>query len=118
MRFCACGRPLIRQSCGTPTRLFRCCWAAARRARSPMSQVQSVRLATNVRCFDPDYAHQQLADIIGAEKISASPHLRVSPSPLTVAPGSIAEVCAVMKLASSEGWAVVPSGAMTWLDAG
>src|SRR6266545_1381649 len=92
--------------------------SATSNVQRPMSNVQSVRSATNVRCFDPNYAHQQLADMIGAENISASPDLRVSPSPLTVAPGSIAEVCEVMKLASSEGWAVVPAGAMTWLDAG
>ncbi len=91
---------------------------ATSNVQRPMSNVQSVRSATNVRCFDPNYAHQQLADMIGAENISASPDLRVSPSPLTIAPPSIAEVCEVMKLASSEGWAVVPAGAMTWLDAG
>ncbi|MDQ3173254.1 MAG: FAD-binding oxidoreductase, partial [Acidobacteriota bacterium] len=35
-----------------------------------------------------------------------------------LAPGSIAEACEVMKLASSQGWTVVPAGAATWLDAG
>jgi glycolate oxidase subunit GlcD len=68
--------------------------------------------------FDPDIAGQRLAGLIGEENISASPGLRVSPSPLTVTPGSVAEVCEVMKLASSESWAVVPAGAITWLDAG
>jgi len=68
--------------------------------------------------FDPNVASQQLAQLIGEENISASPSLRVSLSPLIVTPGSIAEVCEVMKLASSEGWAVVPAGAMNWLDAG
>ncbi len=68
--------------------------------------------------FDPNVANQQLAQLIGEENISATPSLRVTPSPLIVAPGSIAEVCEVMKLAANEGWAVVPAGAMTWLDAG
>lgn len=68
--------------------------------------------------FDPDSAHPQLAAIVGESNISASPRLNVSPPRLTVMPGSIAEVCEVMKLASSEGWGVVPAGAMTWLDAG
>lgn len=68
--------------------------------------------------FDPNVANQQLAQLIGEENISASPSLRVSESPLTVMPGSIAEVCEIMKLASSERWAVVPAGAGTWLDGG
>jgi glycolate oxidase subunit GlcD len=72
--------------------------------------------------FDPDCAQQQLAQLLGAEHVTASPRLRVSASSsapgLIVSPGSIAEVCEVMKLASSERWSVVPAGAMTWLDAG
>ena len=68
--------------------------------------------------FDPNVANQQLAQLIGEENISPSRGLSVSPSPLIVTPGSIAEVSEVMKLASSQGWAVVPAGAMTWLDAG
>jgi glycolate oxidase subunit GlcD len=75
--------------------------------------------------FDPETAQLQLESIVGKENVSASPHLRVSASldlnaasPLLVSPGSIAEVCEVMKLAASEGWKVVPAGAMTWLDAG
>ena len=68
--------------------------------------------------FDPEIAHHRLAQLVGAENISVSPGLPFSPSALTVSPGSITEVCEVMKLASSERWAVVPAGAMTWLDAG
>ena len=68
--------------------------------------------------FDPNVAQQQLAALIGEENISASPRLGVSPSALTATPGSIAEVCEVMKLAASERWTVVPAGGMTWLDAG
>ena len=72
---------------------------------------------SNVR-FDPDIARERLGELIGAANITVSPRLQVSPAPLVVIPGSVAEVCEVMKLASCEGWAVVPAGAMTWLDAG
>jgi len=68
--------------------------------------------------FNPDSAASQLSEIVGKSNISTSPLLSVFPSALAVAPGSIEEVCEVMKLASSEGWAVVPAGAMTSLDAG
>jgi glycolate oxidase subunit GlcD len=68
--------------------------------------------------FDPHVAYRKLTQLIGEENICISPHLPFSPAPLTVCPGSLAEVCEVMKLAASEGWAVVPAGAMTWLDAG
>ena len=69
---------------------------------------------TRVRAdFDPDSAYQQVACIVSESNISVAAN-----APLTVSPGSIAEVCEVMKLASSERWAVVPAGAMTWLDAG
>jgi glycolate oxidase subunit GlcD len=59
-----------------------------------------------------DGAAQQLGKLIGEENICASSH------PLVVLPGSIDEVCEVMKLAASEGWKVMPAGAMTWTDAG
>jgi glycolate oxidase subunit GlcD len=68
--------------------------------------------------FDPVIAQQRLVDIVGGKDVSASPSLCVSPSVLTVTPGSIAEVCEVMKLASSEGWTTMPAGAMTWLRPG
>jgi len=59
---------------------------------------------------------QLLANLIGEENICASSHL--PSNPLLVSPGSIGEVCEVMKLASCEGWMVMPAGAMTWPDAG
>lgn len=68
--------------------------------------------------FHFESAHQRLAQIVGKENVLLSPLIRVSPSPLLVTPGSIAEVCEIMKLALSEGWAVVPAGACSWLDAG
>jgi glycolate oxidase subunit GlcD len=57
----------------------------------------------------------QLASIVGESNISQSPN---SPAQLVVIPGSVAEVCEVMKLATSKRWTVLPAGAMTWLDAG
>src|SRR5205085_10616283 len=60
-----------------------------------------------------------LAQIIGAENVTASSRLHVSSSPcLEVAPASVEEACEVLRLAASEGWAVVPSGAGTWIDVG
>ncbi|MEP6818593.1 MAG: FAD-linked oxidase C-terminal domain-containing protein [bacterium] len=81
------------------------------------SRPQRSTLSTS-SSFDLEKAQRQLAQLLGDENISASPRLAFSESPLTVSPGSIAEVCEVMKLASSEGWTVVPAGAMTWLTAG
>ena len=78
------------------------------------------------RPFDADSAATELSTIVGGANISVPAHLRdltsprptLSPFALTVAPGSIEEVCEVMRLASSEGWSVVPAGSATWLDAG
>jgi glycolate oxidase subunit GlcD len=93
--------------------------------------------------FDTDAAARRLAAIVGDQNVAVFPSRPVSPSPrppvsasrcpsvspsphppvsasasLSAAPGSIAEVCEVMKLASRERWAVVPAGAGTWLDVG
>ncbi len=83
----------------------------------PESNVGST-VRSGSRRFDPDAVKVQLDSIVGAKNISASPRLAVSASGLTVFPGSIAEVCEVMKLAASEHWTVEPAGAMTWLNAG
>ncbi len=72
--------------------------------------------ATIARRFSLNGAHQQLVRLFGEENISMSPRLAVSPS-LIVAPGSIEEVCEVMKLAHAEGWTVMPAGAMSWSGA-
>jgi len=79
-------------------------------------QIPRAKLASSY--FDPESANVRLTSIVGEANISASSRLSVSTSALKVVPGSIEEVCEVMKLASSEGWSVVPAGAMTWLDAG
>jgi glycolate oxidase subunit GlcD len=72
--------------------------------------------------FDADEARRRLAQVAGDENIAASPRLRVSaslnPASLTVAPASAEEACEVLRLAASEGWTVVPSGAGTWIDVG
>ena len=72
--------------------------AGGRDARGPGSSPASVG------------ATEQLANLIGEENVCSSSH------PLVVRPGSIDEVCGVMKLAASEGWKVMPAGAMTWID--
>jgi glycolate oxidase subunit GlcD len=78
------------------------------------------------RHFDAGGAYLGLAAIVGDTNVSGSsylavppsPRLPVSPSPITVTPGSIEETCELMRLASGEGWSVIPSGAGTWIDAG
>ncbi|HUS11146.1 MAG TPA: FAD-binding protein, partial [Pyrinomonadaceae bacterium] len=84
-----------------------------RDAHGPSSS--GARFHTGSPAFDPDAAKLQLASITDENNISA---LSSFPSSFIVSPNSIAEVCEVMKLATSEGWAVVPAGAMTWLDVG
>jgi glycolate oxidase subunit GlcD len=86
---------------------------ASRPQRSTNSS--STKLGLSDKSFDPVIAQQRLEDLVGEENVSASPQLCVSASPLFVTPGSIAEVCEVMKLASSESWTTMPAGAMTWL---
>jgi glycolate oxidase subunit GlcD len=69
--------------------------------------------------FDAEEAHRLLSEVVAEEYISLSPRPRVSASPrLEIAPASIEEACEVLRLAASEGWAVVPAGAGTWLDVG
>ncbi|MBA3256723.1 MAG: FAD-binding protein, partial [Pyrinomonadaceae bacterium] len=76
--------------------------------------------------FDPDDAAKQLSAIVGVAHVTESPSLPapvstcnpVHPSSVVATPGSIEEAGELMKLASSEGWSLVPSGASTWLNAG
>lgn len=82
--------------------------------------------------LDPDEAAFKLSAIVGGPNISPGLPLinslrpGLSPSPnlpppsqsLTVTPGSIDEICEVLKLAGSEGWTVMPAGAGTWLGVG
>ncbi|MDT4955452.1 MAG: hypothetical protein QOJ02_3590 [Acidobacteriota bacterium] len=66
-----------------------------------------------------DGVQRLLAQVVGDENVSASSRLQVSASAcLEVAPASIEEACEVLRLAAGEGWAVVPAGSGTWLDAG
>ncbi|MBA2705024.1 MAG: FAD-binding protein [Blastocatellia bacterium] len=89
---------------------------ASRPQYSPSSSPPNPSLSD--KRFDPAVAQQQLVQLVGEENVTTSPHLRVSPSALTVTPGSIAEVCEVMKLAFSEGWTTMPAGALRWLRSG
>lgn len=81
----------------------------------PSNGNKAPRLA---RPFDPEDAADQLSVIVGQSNIIQSLRPSSFPSALIVVPGSIEEVCEVMKLATTERWGVVPSGAATWLDAG
>jgi glycolate oxidase subunit GlcD len=76
---------------------------ASRPHRSPNSTLSN---------FDPQKVRQQLLKLVSEDNVSDSPT-----SPLIISPGSIAEVCEVMKFASSEGWSILPAGGMSWLDA-
>src|SRR6476659_706541 len=69
--------------------------------------------STSATSFDSVKVHSQLTELAGKGNVSATPNV-----PLVVSPGSIAEVCEVMKLASSEDWQVITAGARTWPDAG
>ncbi len=75
--------------------------------------------------FDIEDVTKQLSCIVGKANVSTTPHLAFSASPLPpvpascyVTPGTVEEVCEVIKLAHHAGWKVVPAGAATWLDAG
>ncbi len=77
----------------------------------------TLRIQAQSNFFDPEVARSQIAAIVGGDSVSLLTGSE-SPFPLVVSPGSIEEVCEMMKLAASAGWAVTPAGAMTWLDAG
>ncbi|HEY0407576.1 MAG TPA: FAD-linked oxidase C-terminal domain-containing protein [Pyrinomonadaceae bacterium] len=90
--------------------------------------------------FNIEAAHEALSRIVGAEHVKASPHpyfaassrRRVEESSggvaasssgilascLSVSPANQDEACEALRLATREGWAIVPAGAGTWLDAG
>src|SRR5262249_7489361 len=80
---------------------------------SNIDSVNSTRLA--ISKFAIETASPRLAHLVGEENVSA---IDSKPGALLVSPGSVAEVSAVMKLASSEGWTVMPAGGMTWLNGG
>lgn len=86
---------------------------------------------TRPATFKAEVATLSLAEIVGATNVSqcGGPPFSASPDPtvsrsrrlpvsLLVTPGSVPEICEVMKLASSAGWTVVPSGSGAWLDIG
>ncbi|MDQ3820518.1 MAG: FAD-binding oxidoreductase, partial [Acidobacteriota bacterium] len=76
-----------------------------------LKQADSLALPTLApsRSFNTEEAHRLLVQIVGDENVSAS---------LEVSPASVEEACEVLRLASSEGWKVLPAGSGTWLDAG
>jgi len=62
--------------------------------------------------FDPAHAGPRLQKIVGDQNCSAH-----SDRSVVVSPASAEQVSEIMKLASGEGWTVLPAGAWTWLDA-
>ncbi|HEY0385940.1 MAG TPA: FAD-linked oxidase C-terminal domain-containing protein, partial [Pyrinomonadaceae bacterium] len=93
------------------------------------SEFQSPALLLR-RSFNIEKAHEALARIVGAEHVKAGTSaagtsassldtslLSASPS-IAVAPATAEEACEVVRLAALEGWAIIPAGAGTWLDAG
>ena len=85
------------------------------------TSVRLTRADSSRRHFDAGDAYLRLAAIVGESPylpVPPSPYPPVSPSSVTVTPGSIDEACDVMRLASAEGWSVIPAGAGTWLDVG
>jgi FAD/FMN-containing dehydrogenase len=84
------------------------------RALVPRISPEAVARPQRRKSFDPARAQQQLLQIVGATNISTE---TFAPS-LFVTPDSIEQVGEVMKLASIDGWKVVPAGAATWLNSG
>ena len=60
--------------------------------------------------FDVDRATNLLTSIIGDSHITSRNRT------LSVAPASVEEVSEVLKLASDEGWNILPAGNMTWFE--
>ena len=92
---------------------------------SLLKQVNSVRASalmqakmpalpatTPLHSFSAEAAYRLLSQITAGEYVTAHGN------EITVAPATTAEACEVLRLAASEGWAVVPAGAGTWLDVG
>jgi glycolate oxidase len=73
--------------------------------------------------FNPDRAADLLAGIVGVSHVKGSAAFSLPKAlgafpPLSVAPESIEEISEIMKLASCEGWSILPSGAGTLLTVG
>jgi glycolate oxidase subunit GlcD len=62
--------------------------------------------------FNAEAAHRLLSQIVAEEHVSASGNA------VSVEPATADEACEVLRLSASEGWAVVPAGARTWLNVG
>ena len=60
--------------------------------------------------FNIDHATAVLASIIGETNVSQKNEI------VSVAPASAEEISEILRLASHEGWNVLPAGNMTWLD--
>ena len=70
--------------------------------------------------IDTEAACLKIASIVGQQYVSTSPAFLATPSPrppVFVTPGSVEEICEIIRLAATERWQVTPTGAGTWLGA-
>ncbi len=83
------------------------------------SEVKAAGTSSLITAHRPPSAAPELfGQIVGAENVVSS-GFRFFASPcLEVAPATALEACEVLRLAASEGLAVIPAGAGMWLDAG
>ena len=93
--------------------------------RQSLSALEGGQAARSRRPLDLDAVAKRFSAIVKEENVSLSTDSRVAPAPhlpittpLIVSPASIEETSEVMKLATSEGWNVIPSGAGMWLEVG
>ncbi len=86
---------------------------AAFTAGSIEQHATATRSSVPVGVFRPERARGAMSSIVGGEHVES---LRGAAETLVVSPASIEEASEVLRLASREGWKVVPVGAGTWLD--
>jgi glycolate oxidase subunit GlcD len=108
--------PMLR-GCGEARALSAPAAEATEPAINPRTVAEPAAAATErtivySQAFDPAVARRQLATIVNESGVADSVSSAAS---LVIMPGSVGEVCEVMKLATSQRWTVVPAGAMTWL---
>jgi FAD/FMN-containing dehydrogenase len=98
--------------------------AQSTQAKTHNAQGANARPTANANArhgSEPSNTAHALASIVGAQHVSEMVWRHDAPAafPAIVAePGSVEELCEVLRLAASEGWKVVSAGAGTWLEAG
>jgi glycolate oxidase subunit GlcD len=100
--------PMLR-GCGEAKAVASDNGSATQPVRMPVVTTSEIEVATPAP-FDPDRARSFLGQIVGDANISSHNET------IFVTPASAEEISEILKLASSEGWTVVPAGGMTWLN--